>query len=155
MFVKVEPSGCCERKGMVQVRFCMYLDEGDYGYEKHHVQIPVIPEGGYTGEVDEMNNPVDIEDYNKWLGKLPKEWQNNPFHNHFIYVEPDTSDEAIMDIGASFLHEAYIKWACGEKLDLKNPTLRFPTLRFPTKPNLQAIEDKVQHLKVTSLERKV
>ena len=27
MFVRVEPTGCHERKGLVQVRFCMYLDE--------------------------------------------------------------------------------------------------------------------------------
>ena len=51
MRVKVEPSGCCERKGLVQVRFSMYLEPEDYGYDKHYVQVLIIPEGGYTGKV--------------------------------------------------------------------------------------------------------
>lgn len=63
MKVKVEPSGCCERKGMVQVRFSFYLDPTDYGYDKHHIEVPVIPEGGYPGKVDEQGSPIDIKDW--------------------------------------------------------------------------------------------
>ena len=154
MFVKVEPTGCCERKGMVQIRFCMYLEPSDYGYEKHYVQVPIIPEGGYPGEVDEMGNPIDIEDYNKWLDTLPKAWQTNPFHNHFIYVEPDISDEDIMDIGEAFLHEAYIKWACEQRLDPINPSVKFYLGHIDT-PRWKMLHRKVQHLKDTVLERKV
>lgn len=148
MFVRVEPSGCRERKGLVQIRFCMYLDEGDYGYDVHHVQVPVIPEEGYTGKVNEFGTPVDMKHYQEWLDSLPKMWQTNPFHNHFIYVEPEITDETIMDMGQAFLEEAYIKWASNEKLDLKNPTVKF----HPNKP--EAIEAKVKHLKETVLERK-
>lgn len=152
MFVKVEPSGCCERKGMVRIRFCMYLELDDYGYDKHHVQVPVIPEAGYPGKVDSLGQPIDMEDCNKWLDSLPKVWQNNPFHNHFIYAEPDVTDEEIRDIGEAFLHEAYIKWACEQKLDLVNPPTEKPTV---DSARITACEAKVQHLKDTVLERKV
>jgi hypothetical protein len=93
MYVKIEPSGVCERKGMVQVRYCMYLESGDYGYDKHYVEVPVIPEGGYPGKVDEMGRPIDSTDYQKWIDGLSKVWQNNPFHNHFVYVEPTATDK--------------------------------------------------------------
>lgn len=153
MFVRVEPSGCCERKGLVQIRFCMYLDGGDYGYEKHHIQVPVVPEGGYTGKVDEFGTPVDMEDYQKWLNSLDKVWQNNPFHNHFIYVEPETSDKEIMEMGEKFLKWAYAKWTQGEKLNLHNPPVKFHI--SPTPERLLAVNDKVKHLKETTLEIKI
>ncbi len=151
MFVRVEPTGCCERKGLVQVRFCMYLDESDYGYEKHHVQVPIIPEEGYPGEVGNRRQPTDIEDYDAWASSLPKVWQTNPFHNHLIYVEPDTTDDEIMNMGEAFLEEAYIKWSCNEKLDLKNPSVAFYTSVDKTRQ--KAIDAKVTHLKENVLER--
>jgi len=150
VFVRVEPSSCRERKGLVQIRFCMYLDEGDYGYDVHHVQVPVIPEEGYTGKVNEFGTPVDMKHYQKWLNRLPKVWQTNPFHNHFIYVEPDTSDEEIMNIGQAFLEESFIKWASNEKLDFRNPLARFYT--NPDSDRLKAVDGKVKHLKETILE---
>lgn len=118
MLIRVEPTGCCERKGMVRIRFCMYLERGDYGYA----------------------------------------WQNNPFHNHFIYVEPDTTDEEIMDIGEAFLDEAYIKWDSGLNLasseyQLRNDALPFKKPLTVNKARLKAIADKVKHLKTTVLER--
>ena len=119
MRVEVEPTGCTERKGLVQIRFAMYLEPGDYGYDVHHVQVK-------------------------------GEWQTNPFHNHFIYVEPELPDKDIMDIGEAFLHEAYTKWASGERLGLRNP----PVL-FPAAFDSGALAAKVQSLKTTKLERKV
>lgn len=153
MYVKVEPSGCCEHKGLVQVRFCLYLDPEDYGYEKHHVQLPVIPEEGYQGEVDKTEVPTNQEDYKKWIDSLPKVWQNNPFHNHFMLVEPDTTDKEIMDIGEAFLNEAYIKWATDSKLDLVNQPVAFPST--VTSERLSAITTKVQSLKSVPIERKL
>ena len=141
MFVRVEPSGCCERKGLVQIRFCMYLDEGDYGYDIHHIQVPERP---LTEK--EISNP-------KLAEKVKKVWQTNPFHNHFIYVEPDTSDEEIMNIGQAFLEEAYIKWACEERLDPKNPPVKFHPSRDNDK--LKAVDGKVKHLRETILERRI
>ena len=43
MYVKIEKSGCCERKGMVQVRYSFYLEDGDYGYERQLVDGQATP----------------------------------------------------------------------------------------------------------------
>ena len=59
MFFKVNISGVSERKGLVEVRYDLYLDPTDERYSEHYVQVPVIPEKGYEGKVDEMGVPVD------------------------------------------------------------------------------------------------
>jgi len=160
MYVKVEPSGCCEDKGLVRVRLDMFLDPEDYGYEKRYVQLPVIPAEGYRGEVDKIGMPADTKDYRAWKDSLPKVWQNNPFHSHFIYVEFDTTDKEIMDIGEAFLHECYIKWA----LDLglasfehqpRNNDLPFVFPETVTLERRATLDVRVQSLKTTTLERKV
>jgi len=109
-YVKIEPSGCCERHGFVQVRLAMYLEKGDYGYERTYIQVPVIPEGGYQGKVDAMGNPVNMDAYNTWLASLPKVWQLNPFHNHFLHLEPDVSDEKIQELMVFHLANFYEAW---------------------------------------------
>jgi hypothetical protein len=116
MYVKIEPSGCCERKGMVQIRLAMYLDLGDYGYDKRYLQLPVIPKDGYPGKVDARGNPINQKDFDIWLSSLPKVWRNTDFHNHFIQVEPTTTDEEIKEIAQAYLEESYVKWA--QDLDL-------------------------------------
>jgi hypothetical protein len=150
MYVEIEQSGCCERKGLMQVRFCLYLEPGDYGYEQHHLTVPVYPYpderlGGYWGEVhpkgttvtktdketgkkyeiDISGQPIDEDDYRHWVQTLPTTEIDNPFHNHFIYVEPEITDEILLDMGQAFLEEAYIKRACDEKIDIKNPPVKF------------------------------
>jgi len=150
-YVVVEPSGTCERNGMVQVRLAMYLYPSDYGYEKQRVQVPVTPAGGYLGKKDNMGQPIDTNDYNKWIDSLPKVWQDNPFHNHFIYVEPIMSDEQIMNIGEAFLKEAYAKWSANQPLDLKNPAVAYP--KTVDSARLSAVDAKVQHLKNAQLMR--
>ena len=152
-YVRIEPSGCCERKGLVQVRFCMYLESDDYGYEKHYVSVPDMSGKEYTGKRDPTGDPVDSTDYKKWLDSLPKIVQNNPFHNHFIYVEPKTSDKEIMDIGRVFLEEAYIKWTSGEPIDCQNPPMKFDL--SPSQAILSSITNKVAHLKEVILEMKL
>ena len=141
MYVKVEPGGCCERKGLVQIKFAMYLEPEDYGYEIYYMQLPERP---LTEE--ELADPELAE-------KVPKVWCNTDFHMHFIYVEPDTPDEEIMDIGEVFLEESYILWACGEELNPKNPPIKFHI--NPDGDRLKAIEDKLKHLKETTLERSI
>jgi hypothetical protein len=150
-YVVVDPSGTCERKGMVQVRLSMYLYPGDYGYEKQYVQIPVFPEEGYPGEISEGGSPVDAGEYESWVNGLPKEWVNNPFHNHFIYVEPTVSDEEIMNMAEMYLKEAYEQWSNNEAIDLKNPVIFWPST--VDEERLAAVEAKVQYLKTASLIR--
>jgi hypothetical protein len=155
MYVKIEPSGCCQRHGMVQVRLAMYLDEPDYGYAKHHVQVPVIPPSGYPGEVDTMGQPKDTAAFLAWLDALPKVWQNNPFHNHFIQVEPTTTDKEIADIAKAFLQEAYVKWATGKRLDLVNDALPFTKPATITPKRIAECEAKVQAVKQVTTQVRV
>ena len=152
MYVKVEPSGCCVRKGMVQVRFSFYLKPTDARYDEHHIQVPVIPEEGYPGEVDAEGRPVDMDAYDDWIESLPKKWQNNPFHNHFIYVEPDATDKEILDIGEAFLDESYDDWSHNKKPKPKNKPVKYP--ESVDDKRQKACEAKVKHLKETILERR-
>jgi hypothetical protein len=94
-YFKIEKSGCCEHKGLCQVRADFYREEGDKGYALTDVRI--IPKEGYQGKVEGiMNRPVDMEDYKKWYDSLPTEKRLLPFHTHFIYFEPQHTDEEIL-----------------------------------------------------------
>jgi hypothetical protein len=112
----IEPTGCVACMGKVQLRIAMYLEPDDSRYEEHHVQVPIMPEGGYPGEVDAEGAPVDQEHYNSWLESLPKEWRDNPFHNHFVYVDADVTDGEIKQLLAESLEEFYGIWAEGEDI---------------------------------------
>jgi len=113
---KIEPTGCTVRKGKVQLRFSFYLEPGDARYEEHHVQVPIIPEEGYPGEVNAEGAPVDQDHYNSWLESLPKKWQDNPFHNHFVYVDADATDAEIRQLMTESLEEFWGVWAKGENI---------------------------------------
>jgi hypothetical protein len=115
-YAKLEPTGCAVHKGKVQLRFSYYLEPDDPGYEEHHVQVPIIPEGGYPGEVDAEGSPVDQEHYNSWLESLPKEWRDNPFHNHFVYVDADATDAEIKQLLQESLDEFSGIWTEGEDI---------------------------------------
>jgi uncharacterized protein (DUF488 family) len=86
--------------GMINVSADLYLEKGDEGYHKyiteHDVTIPIIPEGGYQGEVDEDGAPIDQKDYDKWIKSLETVKQLNPFCNHSIQFEPDVTEEEIL-----------------------------------------------------------
>jgi hypothetical protein len=126
MYFMVENSGCSVYKGMVQVRYCLYLEPGDVGYEKQHVQVLVIPEGGYPGKLDKRRSPVDMVDYEKWFSELPRVWRDNPFHNHFVQFDYTVTDEVIHFVGQLALQMAYEKWAKNEDIDIKNLPFEFP-----------------------------
>jgi hypothetical protein len=150
-YVVVDPNGTSERKGMVQIHLSMYLYPCDYGYGKQHVQTTVFPEEGYPGEIDKNGFPLDGGEYEKWVNSLPKEWVNNPFHSHFIYVEPTVADEEIIDMAETYLKIAYEQWSNNQVIDLKNPVIIWPS--EINDERLAAIEAKVQHLKNSSLMR--
>jgi hypothetical protein len=88
------------KMGMVEVMAAFYLEEGDEGYDKyiaeHLVTVPVIPAEGYQGKVDETGNPIDQEDYAKWISSLPTIQQLNPFCNHSIQFEANVTEEEIL-----------------------------------------------------------
>jgi hypothetical protein len=102
-FFKIEKSGCREHKGLCQVRADFYWDEKDPAYSL--TECKIYPEKGYTGKVDEMGTPVDIEDYQKWEDSLPTEMKHLPFHSHFVYF-PDT----VMDEEILFCFELALDW---------------------------------------------
>jgi len=88
------------KMGMINVDAALYLEKGDEGYEKyiaeHLVNVPVIPEGGYQGDVDEMSMPIDPENYDAWIKSLPTVQQLNPFCTHSIQFEHDVTEEEIL-----------------------------------------------------------
>lgn len=110
---KIEPTGLGVRNGKVQLRFSFYLELNDPRYEEHYVQVSVIPEGGYLGKVNAEGDPIDMNNYDKWLEDLPKVWQNNPFHNHFEYVDAMTTDEEIRRLLTIRLIKFFSIWKHG------------------------------------------
>jgi hypothetical protein len=78
-------------KGVLKAGISVIPEEGDRSYAVQHVQIPVIPEGGYPGKLDKEGSPLDQRDYDNWLASLPKIWVTNPTFTHFIKVDPDWS----------------------------------------------------------------
>ena len=125
MHVKIEPSGCCERKGMVQIRLDLFLDKGDYRYEEFHIQVPDIPEGEtfpkFSGDIGKAQEPTDeykswLKAYYEWADKFPKKWVDNSFWGHMIQVEPAATDQNIIDMIKAVAQEAFIKW--NQDLDL-------------------------------------
>lgn len=92
-YVKIEPSGCHERNGIIQVRLDFFLDEGDYRYNDFHIKTLDLPEDE-KGKVL-INND---EEYQEELKTKPFKWVDAPFHIHLIYVSEDTPDSEIDDI---------------------------------------------------------
>ena len=119
-FFRINLTGCQEHKGLCEIRYDLYLDPTDEGYSEHYVSVPVYPKSGYEGKVDEMGQPVDMEDYKKWRDALPTVMQHNPFCCHFCQFEPDVTDEEILFVGELALDMAGKNWATRELSKNKN-----------------------------------
>lgn len=128
MYFKIEKTGCSVRTlkdakqddcHFSQVRMDFFLDSSDIGYDKQHVQAPIFPVGGYTGENDTNGQPVDMGKYNTWKSSLPTKWVDNPFHVHFVQFNSDVKDEEILFVAAIAMSWAYEKWTtiCNGNLD--------------------------------------
>ncbi len=103
-FFKIEKSGCCEHKGLCQVRADFYWDEKDPAYSL--TECKIYPEKGYEGKVDGiMGAPVDLKDYKKWENALPTEMKHLPFHSHFVYFQDTVKDDEIL-----FCFELALDW---------------------------------------------
>lgn len=88
MYYEIEKSGCCERKGLLQIRM-------DIHQEDNFTDVKIYPEKGYDGKLNEQGTPVDMEYYQKWFDNLPTEKKNLPIHTHFFYLDHDATDEDI------------------------------------------------------------
>jgi hypothetical protein len=89
MNYKIEKSGCCERKGLLQIRMDIYD-------EKIFTDVPIIPKEGFTGKE---------EDYMKWINGLKTEKKNLPVHTHFFYLEHDATEDDVINTADSFLEK--------------------------------------------------
>ena len=143
MFFKVNTTGVSERKGLVEVRYDLYLDPTDERYSEHYVKVPVIPKEGYEGKVDEFGKPVDQADYDHWLAGLPVVAQHSPFCCHFCQFEPTVTDAEIEYVGKLALDMAYKNWVQGNLALNKNLSVTFST--NPTK--ISACETRVASIK--------
>jgi hypothetical protein len=117
-YVKIEPSGCCINKGNIQVRLSMYLEPTDPRYSEHHVFVVDTTSkeylAGYQGKLDAEGSPVDQADYDKWVDGLPHVWRDNPFNNHFIYVDGSVSTTEILEQAQDYLQEFFDGWSKGD-----------------------------------------
>ena len=102
-FFKIDKSGCCEHKGLCQVRADFYWDEKDAEYAL--TECKIYPEKGHEGKVDEMGIPADLDDYQKWEDALPTEMKHLPFHSHFVYFQDTVKDDEIL-----FCFELALDW---------------------------------------------
>lgn len=127
MYFKINKTGVSEYKGLVEVRFDCYLEPTDAGYSSHHVTVPVIPPEGYSGKVDTMGVPANMDDYKKWLASLPTETRDNPFCCHFRCFEPDVTDAEIVKAGDEILKMAGDNFKKNELFKNANPKVTFTT----------------------------
>ncbi len=115
-YAKIENSGVCVKEGKVQVRISFYLEPADARYSEHYVQVPDFTGQVYSGTVDALGRPVDLVAYKAWVDSLPKVWQNNPSHNHFIYVAADAKETDIKKAMKDYLKEFGDIWSSGKEI---------------------------------------
>ena len=143
MYFEVENSGVCERKGLVQVRYCLYLEPGDARYDEFYVDVPDIKEE-YTGKE---------EDFGDWIKSLPKKKQLNPFHNHFSYFPDTVTDDEIIAEGERILTEAQRQFESYQTPNIRHKTQ--PRFMIKTKDLKRSfINEKINDIKSKKLTNK-
>ena len=157
MYYEIEPTGCCEAGGLMQIRYCLYLEDGDYGYEKCYISVPTIDDTQLSDIASVQ--PIDIASVQSSdmqgissIKPLPVQEQmvNVPFHNHFVYFSPDATDEDIAAQGQRALDEAYAFWSQDQFPDVKNPEITFnPEASDLIKLDISA---RVESVKVQAVE---
>lgn len=163
---KIEPSGCCEFHGNVQARLAFYLEPDDARYDERHYLMPIIPLTGYPGEVDARGSPINQADYDAWIESLPKKWILAPFHNHFLYLPPDVTEDIIIAKANFHLPNFYAAWLQeldkikgGMKKGWATETRARPTRYDKVDPELYAIRkpqclEKAELIKALAIEVK-
>jgi hypothetical protein len=117
MYFKVDRNNCREERGKIMVLYAFYLEPSDVGYERFRVHLPVLPEGGNPNK----GKGSDAE----WRDALPKKWQDNPFHRHVVYFDPEVTKEEIMFVGEIAFQEAKKQWEAGKTPSVKNLPVSF------------------------------
>lgn len=75
-------------KDLLKAGIAFYPSESDKSYAVQYVSVPIIPEGGYPGAVNEHSEPLDKDAYRAWIESLPTKMQLNPAFTHFIKIDP-------------------------------------------------------------------
>lgn len=113
MYFKIEKSGCGERKGLLQISFACYFDEGEPGYMQYYRSVPVVT-GEYRGVIGKDGVPEDQKDYDDWIKSLPTAMQNTPFCTHIRFFPPDVGDKDIVKAGDEVVKMAYDNYQVGD-----------------------------------------
>ncbi len=95
MQIVFNSSGTHVHKDALKVRLDLYPSETDKSYSQNYIYVPVIPETGYPGKVDKEGNPINQEDYKKWLDSLPHIWKLNPCLSVFVKVDENITKELL------------------------------------------------------------
>lgn len=110
--VRIEPTGCVIKRGLIQVRYDFYLEPDDYNYDLMWIDEPIIPPGTIWPSAKATDE--EKKTFYDWIDTLPTQRVNAAFHGYLAYFPPDVTDQEIKDTGETLLHEAYAKWAAGE-----------------------------------------
>jgi len=106
-----------DRHGNLDIDIAMYLDKKDYGYEVHYVDVPVFDGAKYKGETDKLGIPVNQDEYQAWVSKLPKVKQLNPFHTHRLHFDPSLVTEDKIKASMDFhLPNFFEAWKSGKTI---------------------------------------
>lgn len=105
-----------EFHGNIAVKLEFYLDPADYGYEQTYVSVSDFTGATYKGKLDKDGQPRNPEDYQAWMDSLPRKWQLNPFHNHFIYLPPDYANKDVEREISFHLPNFYAAWSAGKTM---------------------------------------
>lgn len=143
-YFKINKTGCGERRGLVEIRYDCYLSRDDKGNEEHYVTVPDFTDAKYEGKVDEWGDPIDMEDYKKWVSSLPTITRNNPFCCHFVQASPLITDEEIVAIGEEVLKMVFANHQVG---DLRKNTNK--NLIVSKEENLAGSVLRVEEIKTT------
>jgi len=110
MQIKFNPSGTQIRSRFLLIRLDIYPEPTDKTYVIHHVQVPDEAsrqfQAGYKGKLDALGNPVDMDDFIKWLDRIPKIWRVNPCYCKFIRIEQDETIASLINYVKSMLDGA-------------------------------------------------
>lgn len=91
-YAKINKTDCTEWHGNVQVRIDFYLEDTDPRYEDTRVLVIDTSSKEYQKGYPENYKITEKE----WLESLPKKWQTNPFHSHFMYFSPGVTEAEIL-----------------------------------------------------------
>lgn len=117
-YFRIEKSGCNVFKGLVQIRYDLFWDSGDPEYAL--VEVPIIPDEGYTGEETE-------EAFQAWLASLPTQLINPSICGRIVFLNPSVTDEEILFVGelALDIAEKFLRQGINEQLFYRNLPFNF------------------------------